>query len=70
MDQVREVQKRYKKIPKVSKTLRISICILDILTSKYVILVGGFGRSQYLYHCVQKAIGEQIELLQGSGSKP
>ncbi|KAF6835704.1 Hsp70 family chaperone [Colletotrichum plurivorum] len=39
-------------------------------TPKYVMLVGGFGRCQYLGIRLQAAIGDHIELLQSQGPKP
>ncbi|KAF4865017.1 Heat shock 70 kDa protein 12A [Colletotrichum siamense] len=37
---------------------------------KKVILVGGFGRSDYLRICLQEEIGDATEVLQGSGNRP
>ncbi|KAH0438208.1 hypothetical protein CcaCcLH18_03475 [Colletotrichum camelliae] len=37
---------------------------------KKIILVGGFGRSDYLRIRLQKSIGEAIDVLQGSANKP
>ncbi|KFA54890.1 hypothetical protein S40293_08558 [Stachybotrys chartarum IBT 40293] len=37
---------------------------------KFVILVGGFGKSRYLYQYLGLNIGEQIQILQGTGERP
>ncbi|KAF5631189.1 heat shock 70 kDa 12B [Fusarium sp. NRRL 52700] len=37
---------------------------------KFVILVGGFGRSLYLHEQLQKAVGNRIDVLQQDGEKP
>ncbi|OTA63748.1 actin-like ATPase domain-containing protein [Hypoxylon sp. EC38] len=36
----------------------------------YVILVGGFGRCRFLYERLSVLVGDQSEILQGSGSAP
>lgn len=35
-----------------------------------MILVGGFGKSVYLHKCLEKAVDQKIEVLQGSGERP
>ncbi|KAI9166988.1 Heat shock 70 kDa protein 12B [Paramyrothecium foliicola] len=37
---------------------------------KYVVLVGGFGKSNYLYEFLRKTIHKEIEILQDSGDRP
>ncbi|RBQ72997.1 hypothetical protein FVER14953_07907 [Fusarium verticillioides] len=37
---------------------------------KFVILVGGFGRSLYLHQCLQDAVGNRVDVLQQDGEKP
>ncbi|KAK5990391.1 hypothetical protein PT974_08659 [Cladobotryum mycophilum] len=37
---------------------------------KFVILVGGFGRSRHLYNCVEQAVKNKVEILQSSGARP
>ncbi|KAK4671797.1 hypothetical protein QC764_0098930 [Podospora pseudoanserina] len=37
---------------------------------KYVILVGGFGRSRYLFSYLKKKLGNEIEILQSRGASP
>ncbi|KAJ4236000.1 hypothetical protein NW759_001086 [Fusarium solani] len=37
---------------------------------KYLILVGGFGKSKFLYECLQEKLGKKIEILQDSNSDP
>ncbi|KAK4641031.1 hypothetical protein QC761_608790 [Podospora bellae-mahoneyi] len=37
---------------------------------KYVILVGGFGRSRYLFSHLKKKLGDKIEILQSRGASP
>ncbi|CAM1506541.1 Fc.00g061820.m01.CDS01 [Cosmosporella sp. VM-42] len=37
---------------------------------QFVILVGGFGKSQFLYNCLQSTIGKRVEVLQGAGERP
>ncbi|KAI8671215.1 hypothetical protein NCS57_00595700 [Fusarium keratoplasticum] len=37
---------------------------------KYLILVGGFGKSEFLYECLQEKLGKKIEILQDSNSDP
>ncbi|UPK90041.1 hypothetical protein LCI18_000976 [Fusarium solani-melongenae] len=37
---------------------------------KYLILVGGFGKSEFLYECLQEKFGKKIEILQDSNSDP
>ncbi|KIL91045.1 hypothetical protein FAVG1_05741 [Fusarium avenaceum] len=39
-------------------------------TPKFVLLVGGFGRSQYLRECLQEAIPNKISVLQKRGGDP
>ncbi|SPJ73282.1 uncharacterized protein FTOL_03012 [Fusarium torulosum] len=39
-------------------------------TPKFVLLVGGFGRSQYLRECLQDAIPNKISVLQKRGGDP
>ncbi|RSL70212.1 hypothetical protein CEP53_001940 [Fusarium sp. AF-6] len=36
----------------------------------FIILVGGFGRSKFLYECLQEKLGKKIEILQDSDSGP
>ncbi|KAF4446399.1 hypothetical protein F53441_9967 [Fusarium austroafricanum] len=40
------------------------------IKSAFVILVGGFGRSPYLYECLQEAVGSKIDVLQEGGPGP
>lgn len=43
----------------------------NLLTwQQFVILVGGFGKSRYLYQYLSLNIGEQIQILQGTGERP
>ncbi|EEU45996.1 uncharacterized protein NECHADRAFT_79049 [Fusarium vanettenii 77-13-4] len=37
---------------------------------KYLMLVGGFGKSKFLYECLQEKLGKKIEILQDSNSDP
>ncbi|KAL2694137.1 hypothetical protein Neosp_000709 [[Neocosmospora] mangrovei] len=37
---------------------------------KYLMLVGGFGKSAFLYECLQEKLGKKIEILQDSNSDP
>ncbi|RSM02208.1 hypothetical protein CEP52_008083 [Fusarium oligoseptatum] len=37
---------------------------------KFLILVGGFGKSKFLYECLQEKLGKKIEILQDSDSGP
>ncbi|KAL6788341.1 actin-like ATPase domain-containing protein [Trichoderma sp. SZMC 28012] len=37
---------------------------------KFVILVGGFGRCQYLFSCLKRGLKEKVEILQSSGARP
>ncbi|KAM5351656.1 hypothetical protein ACJ41O_004379 [Fusarium nematophilum] len=37
---------------------------------KFVILVGGFGKSKFLYECLQETVGDRIEVLQDDGDGP
>ncbi|KAM0434569.1 hypothetical protein ACHAPT_003666 [Fusarium lateritium] len=37
---------------------------------KYLILVGGFGKSTFLYECLQQKLGRKIEILQDSDNGP
>ncbi|KAL6356472.1 hypothetical protein LRP88_10069 [Fusarium phalaenopsidis] len=37
---------------------------------KYLILVGGFGKSKFLYECLQEKLGKKIEILQDSNGDP
>ncbi|KAF4966515.1 hypothetical protein FZEAL_10639 [Fusarium zealandicum] len=37
---------------------------------KFIILVGGFGKSQYLYECLQDRVGDQIDVFQDEGEGP
>ncbi|KAJ4323450.1 hypothetical protein N0V84_004322 [Fusarium piperis] len=39
-------------------------------TPKYLILVGGFGKSKFLYECLQEKLGKKMEILQDSDSGP
>ncbi|KAM0205863.1 hypothetical protein ACHAQI_008693 [Fusarium lateritium] len=39
-------------------------------TPKFVLLVGGFGRSRYLWECLQEAIPSKISVLQKRGGDP
>ncbi|KAK1250373.1 hypothetical protein MKX08_010376 [Trichoderma sp. CBMAI-0020] len=38
--------------------------------SKFVILVGGFGRCQYLRNCLIEGLKGKVEILQSSGARP
>ncbi|KAK3488063.1 uncharacterized protein B0T23DRAFT_447115 [Neurospora hispaniola] len=40
------------------------------VSPKYVILVGGFGRCNYLYDRVNERFGAEVEVLQAKGAKP
>ncbi|KAK3953443.1 hypothetical protein QBC32DRAFT_387599 [Pseudoneurospora amorphoporcata] len=40
------------------------------VSPKYVILVGGFGRCNYLYDRVKERFGKEVEILQAKGAKP
>ncbi|EGO59403.1 hypothetical protein NEUTE1DRAFT_39823 [Neurospora tetrasperma FGSC 2508] len=40
------------------------------VSPKYVILVGGFGRCNYLYDRVNEIFGAEVEVLQAKGDKP
>ncbi|KAI5465927.1 hypothetical protein BGZ63DRAFT_411377 [Mariannaea sp. PMI_226] len=37
---------------------------------KFVMLVGGFGKSRHLYDCLRNAVGRRIEVLQAPGERP
>ncbi|KAH7631214.1 hypothetical protein B0T09DRAFT_357204 [Sordaria sp. MPI-SDFR-AT-0083] len=40
------------------------------VSPKYVILVGGFGRCNYLFYRVEERFGKEVEILQAKGAKP
>ncbi|KAF4962299.1 hypothetical protein FSARC_9617 [Fusarium sarcochroum] len=37
---------------------------------KFTILVGGFGKSRYLYECLRDTVGNRMEILQENGAGP
>lgn len=44
--------------------------LLTIRMTQYVIMVGGFGRCNYLYDRVNERFGAEVEVLQAKGAKP
>jgi hypothetical protein len=75
-EQVRAVKLKTEARPKVRSpvTIERSQMPLGLANTQailqYVIMVGGFGRCQYLFASLKKHLGDGIEVLQSRGSGP
>lgn len=72
--QINAVKEKEGVSPKVRRRQASSqLPFFSLLTDRiiqYVILVGGFGRCNYLYDRVDERFGMEVEVLQAKGAKP
>ncbi|KAF9766862.1 hypothetical protein IL306_000668 [Fusarium sp. DS 682] len=69
LKQIQHVKHKYRKYPKAGSFF-ISVHDIPPNIFQFVILVGGFGRSSYLYERLEKAVPGRIEVLQENGTGP
>ncbi|KAF5663106.1 Hsp70 chaperone protein [Fusarium heterosporum] len=66
--QIDAIQEKYLQKPKVRNTWHVVSSFISDIACQYIILVGGFGRSRYLFNSMEKRFRSTI--LQSRGNKP